>query len=108
MHIYIYIHIYVYICIYIYIYIYKYIQFLFFYINNPKRENKKLGPSIFEEWSKNIEYILFTLDEGCWKVDVGLQNAQTNILIFKFIILQINYSVIKHIYAEMTYLQYKC
>ena len=35
--------------IYMYIYIYIYIQFLFFYINNPKRENKKLGPSIFEE-----------------------------------------------------------
>ena len=89
-------------------YIYIYIYFLFFYINNSKRENKNLGPSIFEEWSKNIKYILFTLDEGCWIVNIGLQNAQTNILIFKFIILQINYSVIKHIYAEMTYLQYKC
>ena len=65
-----------------------------------------LGPSIFEEWNKNIfsfvEYILFTLDGGfyCWIVNEGLQNIW-NIMIFKFIIPQINYSVLIKVLAEI-------
>ena len=59
-----------------------------------------MGPSIFEEWNKNMfsfaEYILSTLDEDfyCWIVGGGVQNVWTNLLIFKFIIPQINYSVL--------------
>ena len=43
------------VCIYIYIYIYKYIIYIihdiYYYITlyDPKKENKKLDPSIFEE-----------------------------------------------------------
>ena len=46
-----------------------------------------MGPSIFEEWNKNIvsfvDYILFTLDEGfyCWIADGGVKNGE---LIFWF------------------------
>ena len=64
-----------------------------------KRSNE-LGPSVFEECNKNIfsftEYSLFTLNEGFyrWIVDGRLQNVRSNILIFKFIIPQINYSVL--------------
>ena len=65
-----------------------------------------LGSSIFEEWNKNIfsfvGYILFTLDGGfyCWIVNGGVQNIW-NILIFKFIIPQINYSVLIKVLAEI-------
>ena len=54
-----------------------------------------LGPSIFEEWKKNIlsfaEYIFFAPDEGffCWIAGGGAQNVWTNILIFKFIVLRL-------------------
>ena len=65
-----------------------------------------LGPSIFEEWNKNIfsfvGHILFTLDGGfyCWIVNGGVQNIW-NILVFKFIIPQINYSVLIKVLAEI-------
>ena len=59
-----------------------------------------LGLSIFEEWNKIFcgfaEYILFALYEGlyCWIVDGGVKNLWDNILILKFIIPQISYSVL--------------
>ena len=42
------------------------------------------------------EYILFTLDEGfySWIVDGGVKKWWTNILILKFMILQISYWVL--------------
>ena len=49
------------------------------------------------------ENILFTLDEGlhCWIVAGGVKNLWTNILILKFIILQISHLVLINIYAEV-------
>ena len=53
------------------------------------------GPSIFEEWKKNIfsfvEYIFFAPAEGfcCSIADGGAQYVWTNILIFKFIVLRL-------------------
>ena len=89
----------IYIYIYMYLYIYTYIYFLFFYINDPKRE--KIGPFNFwrmkqKHWIYFIHsrWRLLLLNSGWW-----VTNVQTNILIFKFIILQINYSVSKNIYA---------
>ena len=55
----------------------------------------KLGPSIFEEWKKNIfsfvEYIFFAPDEGVYGgiADEGAQNVLTNIMIFKFTVLRL-------------------
>ena len=54
-----------------------------------------LGPSIFEEWNKNIfsfvEYNFFAPDEGfcCWIAGGGAQNVWTNILIFEFIVFRL-------------------
>ena len=44
----------------------------------------------------NMFYLLYMKDVEQWMVG-GLQNVQTNISIFMFIILQVNYSVLKNI-----------
>ena len=81
--------------------IYTYIYFSFFSICDPKGKKINNGALQFlKEETKTFlafaEYFLLALDEYfcCWLVDRGVKNAQTNILIFKFIILHINYSVL--------------
>ena len=69
------------------------------YIWSKKKTNNWVLPFLKNEtkiFFSFPEYILFTLDEGfdCWILDEGVKNKWTNILILKFIIPQIIYSVL--------------